>query len=292
MEKVRSHLTVVCLGLLVMFLVLSYQPIPCQADIANTSNLDMGGTMSNSSGLSMPVADVGILLVYTEEGIDASVVGQFSVISNVNQTAHLAFVYPQYWANYGGSNINIEQQILINGIPINYTIVSWENVTSYNFQTDPENFGGGWIEGAEFVLFSYPMVADETNLIKVTTKACPIRNGHYSYFSYIVGSAKTFDYVTHQTVEMHVVEEKQFLEFSFYPENFMTTSTNDTGTTATWDLIIDSECNVSMVHFSGKITEYVRVYPFPDDVAGIIGIGGSAMIIISVLVVVFVRRRH
>ncbi|MBY8996914.1 MAG: hypothetical protein KGD60_04230 [Candidatus Thorarchaeota archaeon] len=248
--------------------------------------------MSNSSGLSMLRADVGIRLVHTEEGMNASVVGQFSVISNVNQTAHLAFVYPEYWANYGQSYINIEQQIFVNGISVNYTIISWENLTTYNFQTDPTEFGGTWIEGAEFVLFSYPMVADETSLIKVITEAYPMENGHYSYFSYIVGSAKTFGDITHQTVEMHIVEEKQFLEFSFYPENFMTVSTNDTGTTATWDMIIDSSCNVSVVHFRGKVSEYVRVLPVPYNVAQIVGIGGSVVIIALILVVVFVRRRH
>lgn len=257
------------------------------------TQLNMGGTVSNSSGLSMSRADIKIRILNTvDDGIHINVSGQFSIISSENQTASLAFVYPSYWGSYGAGTINIGLNISVDNNPINYTLVSWMNLNSSGFQTNSSTFGGTWIESADFVLFSYPVIAEETHLIEVNIRAYPLSYGNYASFTYIIGTARTFLDETHQTVEMHIVEEREFLEMSFNPDEFLTTSTNTTGTTAIWDLIIDSESNITFVQFYAKTNEYVPFRPFPYTIAEVVGIGGSVAIIVSIVVVIILRKRH
>ena len=263
-----------------------HKPLPCDADIADIAGLTVSGTMSNSS-LLMPRADARIRIVHsTDNGIKVDMTCEFEVIPSETVNASLAFVYPSYWALYSGNYISIDFDITINDALLEHSIVNHTYLVSQGYILNSTELGGGWIESVEFVMFNYEMQVGNSYDIRVTTSANPMTSRHYASFSYIIGSAKTFQGQTHQTVEIHVVEEKKFYSFAFHPEEFLTESTNSSGTTAVWDLVIDQETNISQVGFSATINQYRPARPWPYDFLVIVIVAGSLSVIsVSVIVV-------
>jgi hypothetical protein len=271
--------------------LLTFQIGVCDADIADSASFLVGGTVSNSS-LSMPMADAKIRILHTQDdGIKIDVACNFKVNPSVPVNASLAFVYPQYWHLYSGDSVNVGFNLAVNNTPVEYTTVGYSNLTDQGYVLNSTEMGGGWIESAEFVMFHYEMQVDETYDISLTTTAFPMTSNNYASFSYIIGSAKTFQGQTHQTVEMHVVEEKEFHSFTFHPDDFLTESTNSSGTTAVWDLVINQDTNISQVGFSATIKQYRPIRPWPYGLPEIVVLVGI-LSVISVGVIVIRRSRH
>ncbi|MHA2353340.1 MAG: hypothetical protein ACXABX_09500, partial [Candidatus Thorarchaeota archaeon] len=278
------------IGILLSITLLTSQIGVCDADIADTASFRVGGTMSNSS-LEMLRADAKIRILHTQnDGIKIDVSCNFEVIPSEPVNASLAFVYPEYWHLYSGNSVNIGFDITVNDTPVEHTTVGYSYLIDSGYVLNSTDMGGTWIESAEFVMFNYEMQVGETYNIRLTTTAFPMTSNHYASFSYFIGSAKTFQGQTHQTVEMHVVEEKSFVEFSFHPDQFLTESSNSSGTTAVWDLVIDQNTNISQVGFSATINRYTPVLPLPIGITEIIIIGGSILMVIAITIVV--RRKN
>ncbi|MFW9891936.1 MAG: hypothetical protein ACFFFO_07020 [Candidatus Thorarchaeota archaeon] len=236
----------------------------------------------------MPKAQAHIRM---SSGVAVDVSCVFEVISNETLNASLAFVYPEYWHGYGGGYIEINFTIHINSTLVNHKILTWENLTSQGFITEPGNFGGTWIESADFVQFVYEMQANATYLIRVQTQAFPLSSINYGHFSYIIGSARTFTGVTHQTVEIFVENEIGFESFSFYQAQHLVESSNASGSVANWDFVIDDTLNFSTVGTSFTFNEYRGLKPpFPDPYQ-ILTVVLSAVVLIS-LVLILVWRRY
>jgi hypothetical protein len=273
-----------------MFLIVSHQPTLCQADIADWVNLDISGTMANNSSISMPNADAKIRMRETAQGIAVNVSCRFEITSSETMNTSLAFVYPKYWRGYGGAEVTINFTIHVNSSRVNHTVITWEELTSQGFRTDPEKFGGTWIESADFVLFNLEMQADATYLISVETWAYPLETNHYGSFDYIVGSATTFAGETHQTVEILVEEEIQFQDTSFFPDEYLVESTNESGSIANWDFIIDDMTNISSVGVQFTVSEYNPLpYPRPTQIV-ILSIG--VVVVFAFTIALMYRRLH
>jgi len=291
MGRFNKKIMVLCIGVILSITLCLSQCQICAADIADTASFIMGGAMSNSS-LSLPRANAKIRILHSEDGdIDISVTCNFEVMSSGTVNASLAFVYPQYWDLGSGLN-NVWFNVAINDTILDHMVANYSYLVGHGYTLNSTELGGTWIESAEFALFNYQMQAAETYVIRVTTPACPMQSNNYASFSYIIASAKTFQGQTHQTVEMHVIEEKSFVDFSFYPEEYLTESSNSTGTTATWDLVIDQDTSINMVTFSATIGEYRPYRPWPIIVTEVVIAGsGLAVIILTVLVVLRYKRR-
>ncbi|MFW9807131.1 MAG: hypothetical protein ACFFFK_10425 [Candidatus Thorarchaeota archaeon] len=290
MEIIRPRVSIVLIGILFILLLSSHQTIPADADVANIIDLHTGETFSNSSSLTMPQADVRIRILSTlNDGIHVNVSGKYHIVSDVTQNVSLAFVYPKYWtATASGPNISLS--VYVNGSSMSYAIVPWENLNASGFEANSTYFGGTWIENTDFVLFTCSMIADDLNIVTVEYRAFPLDYGYAFYFHYIVGTARTFEAETHETIEMHVVEDKPFLNKTFEPEDFLTVSTNSTGTTAEWDFQIDSNFEINTIHFYGRTNEYNPWRPTPDLSSALIAIGVGVTII--VVVMIFLSRKH
>jgi hypothetical protein len=286
-SRFRQRAYVLYIGILLLITSFVAQIKTSDADIADTASLVIGGTMSNGS-LSMPRADARIRILYPEDGgIRINVTCDFEVIPLETVNASLAFVYPMYWHLAEGFT-NIDFGIAINNSHLDYTLVNYSYLISQGYVLNSTEMGGTWIESTEFVVFGYEMQFDETYVIRVTTSAVPIVSHNYVSFDYIVASAKTFQGQTHQTVEMHVIEKKSFVDFSFYPDDFLTESTNGTGTTALWDLVINQSTNINQVGFYATIQKYVPYRPTPEIIALILW---SSVLVVSLSVVIMVRVR-
>ena len=62
---------------------------------------------------------------------------------------------------------------------------------------------------------------------------------------------------------MHIVEDRDLLNMTFYPNEFLTISINATGTTAFWDFIINSDFEYNFVMLYAKTNEYNPYIPPP-----------------------------
>jgi len=289
-NQYRSELAI-GLGLLLIVSIILVQPIPSNADIADMASLTVNGDMVYCSNLTMPEADANIRITNTEsEGINVKVYCQFQVISNVTDIAYLAFVYPQQWRLGITSSIEIGFDIRINKMSTDYTIVTSKEMIDLGLVTEPEDNETTWTKDLDFVLFSCNMTEFEPYSVVVITNTWGLSSEYYVEFSYVIASAKTFGSSTRQAVRMHLVEDKKLISYSFIPANYLTQSTNETGTTAIWDMTIDNEFNFSQVYFTGYVGKFERNFGFPfyllhhfELIIG--GIAGIIVVVIGVLVV-------
>lgn len=292
MAGFNQRIIALCIGILLSITILSSQMGECDADIADTASFLVGGTMSNSS-LTMPEADAKIRIRHTlDDGIGIDVSCSFKVTPSEPVNASLAFVYPQYWHLYSGTYSNVGFDIVINDTLLGYTTVNHSYLIDNGYVLNSTELGGTWIESAEFVMFHHEMQVGETYDVRLTTTAFPMISNNYASFSYIIGSAKTFQGQTHQTVEMHVVEEKEFVSFSFHPDDFLTETTNSSGTTAVWDLVINQDTTISQVGFSATIKQYRPIRPFPWDVTEVVIVGSSLLMVPAIVIVTLRMRRR
>lgn len=291
MGRFNKKIMVLCIGVILSITLCLSQCQMCAADIADTASFIMGGAMSNSS-LSLPRANAKIRIVHTEAGaIDISVACNFEVIASDRVNASLAFVYPQYW-HLGSSLSNVWFNIAINDTILDHMVANYSYLVSHGYTLNSTELSGTWIESAEFALFSYEMQAAKTYVVRVTTPAYPMQSNNYASFSYIIASAKTFQGQTHQTVEIHVIEETPFEEFSFQPVTYLTESTNGTGTTAFWDLVINQNTDINSIDFSATIKRYTPFRPFPIQLVEFIIVGSVMFAIVLGTIAILRMKGH
>ncbi|MFX1484176.1 MAG: hypothetical protein ACFFCP_13430 [Promethearchaeota archaeon] len=281
----RKVSTIFALSIILSFGIISISVQQSHADIADWASLDISGTMTNSSKISMPNAQAQIRM---SSGVTVDVSCLFEVTSNETLNASLAFVYPKCWQGFGGEDININFTINVNNTLLNYTILTWENLTSQGYIVNPDDFGGTWIEFADFVRFTFKMQANATYLVSVETRASPLMSYNYGHFSYIVGSATTFSGETHQTVEMFVDDDVGFESFTFSPNQHLIESTNESGKMAVWDFVIDDALNFSSVGIDFTFNEYRRWKP-PDPIPTVAAVLAASVLILLVSILVYKR---
>lgn len=278
----RKTLAIFTLSIILSFGIISISVQQSNADIADWASLDISGTVTNSSKISMPNAQVHIRM---SSGVTVDVSCLFEVTSNETLNASLAFVYPKCWQGYGGEDININFTINVNNTLLNYTILTWENLTSQGYIVNPDDFGGTWIEFADFIRFTFEIQANVTYLVDVETKASPLMSYNYGHFTYIVGSAMTFSGVTHQTVELFVDDDVGFESFTFSPNQHLIVSNNDSGSLATWDFIVDDTLNFSSVGIAFTFNEYHHSRPpDPSQIAAAVLAVAVLILLVSILV--------
>ncbi len=281
----RRFGSVILLVTLLSFSFVVYSTPNASADIANMYSLEVGGTMTNSSNLIMPEVDTHIRIVRARFSI--TVTSNFYIVSNQTVNASLAFVYPEAWSSFYPAN-QPNFTIRADNLKINYTVETYENLTANGFNFQNSDLGGDWCTRAEYVCFNLEMIENQTYLINIRTIAHPLVD-NYGGFSYIIGSARTFAGETHQTIEMLVIEEEPFVNFGFSPDYYLTESSNETGTIAFWDIIINESLNFSAVVFNFTIKEYHgNPPPIPFPWAIYAGLGIVVVILGSGLII---RRR-
>jgi len=285
----RKVVTISLLIILLSFAMISGNVQPATADIADTVYLRTGGTISNSSSISMPEADAHIKIVRNTSGsVTVNVSCDFQVVSTKTTNASLAFVYPEAWRVMSGQP-EVDFAIHVNHMMVNQTVMTYENLTSEGFVTDPEQFENTWLEHAEFVLFTFEMIADQSYNVNVRTNAYPLNTAYYGSFTYIVASASTFLGETHQTVEIFVVEEEPFLSYTFIPEDYLVETSNESGTIATWDFIIDESSNITQVQMSYVENEYHGIRP-PSQITYLLVLIIGTFTVIAIALGIWSRR--
>lgn len=270
-----------------------------KADLTSWVEIELGGTMTNSSQLSMPVADVIIRIQEGVNGVTANVSCLFEVVSDISINTSLAFVYPFLWHSfYSYDPLNqfavLNFSVHVNDLEVNHTIISWDNLTSYGFNADQNMYRYLWLTTSNFVLFSFEMEESEKYNISVQTSAFPVFNAHDGNFRYVVGSAETFSGETHQTVKIIVDHGVAYEELTFLPETYLVESMNASGRYAVWEFSIFESAPISYVGFDVKIANYTQSHSplprpsttTPNEIHSLVSNGLLLFIAVSIGVVI------
>jgi len=263
----RKFITLSILAILVSVTYLSITIPPCDANYANWGIMFESSAYHNGTHISMPYADVRINITRAATAIIVSLGSEFHVVTNTTQNTTLAFVYPTAWSDDallinppptwgdGTTNKSYFMHIYGNGTLIDYTVVH------YN-----DNVEGGFIEDfisdipilqdVDFAIFDRELIANTTLVLSTISGSIYSPSMDRFDYSYIVGSARTFEGHTMERVQMHVVEEVPFLRKSFSPNESLTVVDNGIETDAIWDLNI-TEFQLDSVSFGANIYTYV-----------------------------------
>jgi hypothetical protein len=211
----------------------------CVADIYMTKSTATGGAFASNSSVEMPRAEVWInLTAQRDHPHQISILGEFSIISNVTLNATLAFVYPKDWDFIVSQSSDFSYSIFLDEFQIPVRIMSWLDFASkfgYN-ETD-----GEWMASVDYAVCNTTLLEDQTTLLKVEiTFTVDVENGYFNAYSlqYVVGSARSFAGNTHQTINVRIEDDYLFSDIRFFPDHHLENSTQGNIIRATWDFHI------------------------------------------------------
>jgi hypothetical protein len=267
----RKFITLSILAILVSVTYLSITNPTCDANYANWGIMFEGSTYHNGTHISMPYADVRINITGTATAIIVSLDSEFHIVTNTTQNTTLAFVYPTAWSDDallsnppptwgdGTTNKSYFMHIYGNGTLIDYTVIHYNDTVEGGFI---EHFISDIpiLQDVDFAIFDRELIANTTLILSTVSGSIFSPSMDRFDYSYIVGSARTFESHTMERVQMHTVEEVPFLSKSFSPNEPLTVVDNGIETDAIWDLNI-TEFQLDQVSFGANIYAYVAWLP-------------------------------
>jgi hypothetical protein len=203
----------------------------------------------------MPYADVRINITRAEGRVYLFMDSEFHITTNTTQNATLAFVYPTYSDDISNTSTSVTStdtelmQIYLNSSLINYTIIHFDDFVDSDFVDDIYSYTS---ISVDFAIFDVEMIANTTMVFSTESHAINDDSMDRFDYSYVVGSARTFEGHTIERVSIYVTEEVPFASKSFYPNESLTINENDIVTEAIWD-INSSEFSQNYVSFSAMV---------------------------------------
>jgi hypothetical protein len=245
-----------------------------------------------TNNVTMPSAEVNISIIVSESWrYDINVSCSFMISSAVAQNLTTAFVYPTAWfwgITEEEDEIDLNMfEISVNKSTTDYAVLSYEQFV-YRFSLDAIEWG--FIHHCAFALFNFTAENNTNYCIDVETSFTIISTAFDFRLEYIVGTARSWDGNTHETVRMNIRNEAEILGYGFFPEiNLVSEGDNESGQ-AIWDFDI-SEFEYNRIYFTAhqkKHPDHHRVVPLPLFTF----LSALAAIVVLVGFVVFVRWGH
>ncbi|TFG26554.1 hypothetical protein EU528_14180 [Candidatus Thorarchaeota archaeon] len=260
----RSYITIAIIVFLTSVSFLSIAIPSCDANYVNWGMLEEGSSFHNGTHIRMPYADVRSNITRGASAVYISLDSEFHIMTNITQNATLAFVQPAIVredllydipptnGNEEFANESSFMRIYANGSIVNFTTSHYDNLTEAGFIEEFPFGYGNFMTNSEFALFNLELTANTTLVLSTVSGAIFHVNMERFDYSYIVGSARTFEGHTMERVHMRVVEEVPLLSKNFSPNESLTVISENTITDATWDLNV-TEFSQDMVHFSAMV---------------------------------------
>lgn len=264
--------------ILLSLLLIAVSTPSCQANYANWGILHEGSSFHNGTHIRMPYADVRINITYTLSKIDVILDSEFHIKTNTTQNATLAYVYPSHGSDTGFLNESLSMLIYANETMINYTIIHYDDLIESGFPDDFIQSYGFVLAGfVDFAVFDIELIANTTMVFSTQSEVAFDSNMDRFEYSYIVGSARTFEGDTSERVHMRVFEEQLFSSKSFYPNESLSVVENGTMNAFISDAIWD----FNIYEFSSEVVGFTALISGQGITwTSVIGSVGVAAIII------------
>lgn len=235
--------------------------------ITITSSAFESGGLFMGDRVYMPEAEVHIVLdPFGTKTFELT--STFNFISETNQTSLTAFAYPQEWDLESTKNPSCEFEIICQQEEIHFVKLSFDQVIAmYNDTSGDVNSTDitdwGWIKDHNFATFNLTFIENTPKLLEVSVVSSVDFEGASGYmtycgFSYCVGSAYSWEGMTHEIITMEVkgIENKterfgddvhEWVFNGFTPETGLSESWNQTWAKAVWDLTLSGD-NFEITH--------------------------------------------
>ena len=261
------------------------------------TSVNSGGPYCITNNVTMPSAEVNISILVSESWrYDINVSCSFMISSAVVQNLTTAFAYPTAWFNSypdeEEAEIDLNMfEISINQSATDYEVLSYEQFV-YRFSLNATEWT--YIYHCAFALFSFTVENYTNYCIDVKASFTIISTAFDFELEYVVGTARSWDGNTHETVRMDIQNEAEILGYDFFPDiNLASEGDNESGQ-AIWEFDISEfeYDHVFCIVNQKKHPDYHRPYnndvpPTPFDF-----LSALAAIVILVGLAVFVRWYH
>jgi hypothetical protein len=233
---------------------------PVDADIVPVDSASGGFILPSSQDIEMPFANVSIKAVITGSfTYDISVNSSFELSAQSTANCIIAFVYPEAWISPGGETAQIHQEVYLDDVKANYSIVAWDELSPALQVNLTENT---FLEQCSYAVFNTTFAENQTRFVDIYTTLHILSNASRFVFSYAVGSGKYWTGQTNETVTMEIDDRAGLLSLSFTPEPSILKNVSTTVRVAAWSISVD-QFEDFWVSFDARQFEY-RHAPAPQ----------------------------
>ncbi|MFX1578739.1 MAG: hypothetical protein ACFFBJ_03765 [Promethearchaeota archaeon] len=284
----RNWRPLVILSILLSLTLLSGSTPRCSANLMIVGVVDEGSSFHNGTNICMPLAYVQINITRMRDTINTSLDSEFHITTNTTQNATLAFVYPslKYVDNllYDDTNESRYMHIYGNNTLLPYAVRDHYDLIRIGFTEDSLEEYPFINAEVEFAVITVELEANTTLIVSTKSGFVFTSNLDQFGYTYIVGSARTFDGHTLESVHFRVVEDVRFLEKDFDPEDSLNVTENGSVTDAIWSFNI-TEFSSDTVRFNGVVRKSGRF-----QAIDYVMIGTIVIVILAVFRFIYKRR--
>ncbi|MGY5874925.1 MAG: hypothetical protein RTU30_04190 [Candidatus Thorarchaeota archaeon] len=259
---------------------------------ANPISIDQfttGTTIGLANNLSMPSADVRISIssviissssysrVYNHT---VTMNSEFHIISSTSQDAGIAFAYPDTWGMTYREVSNLNMQIRLNETSVPYIVLAGSNLVI------PESLDlSEELDYLRLAVINVSLSEETTYSVEVDASFQISQPDTTFRFRYFVGSARSWEGQTHETVELIVENSNLLGEVSFSPADSLQVSNAGISRIGMWTL-----------DFSSFPYDYVECgfeqYTYTDPAEYIIyALSVSALVVGGIMVLFLIIRK-
>ena len=292
----------ISLLILILFFVAMIGTNPIKRASANPmsmSSYNAGQATVILSNASMPEAEVNIS-ISTRKYSESSSTGptfthtiemqsSFSIWCDVSHNSTIAFVYPGSWSNQITSIVsNLDLYIQLDGVPISYLSVNGSSL-SFDLENPEEYEKWQFLESQDLAVFNASLQAGVESLLEVQASVNVTSTADIFEFEYCVGSARTWNGSTQETVRMSVENNDLFLSSQFKPTDSLTVSEEGSRFVGIWSLDIAS--------FSGDYVAFEctqKMWPYttttPPLSPQLVLLAAGSLVTIALAVIIIMKK--
>lgn len=219
--QMKSILVILLLAASIQFLS------PVAADVMVLEDISAGGCFGLNTTVSMPLAEVNVSIdAYGSVTFNST----FRLESPSEEGLRVAFLFPTYdWQPVTGDDDGLELEILVDGTEVGYDLVNGSSISISDLTL--------YVPTHElmFAIFNVSFFETQVRIIDSFVKFTPNWFGNAINIRYYVGSASTWASDSHETVDMEIRGYSQFIEHSFYPEDYFTSTYDGANARGIWD---------------------------------------------------------
>lgn len=186
----------------------------------------------------MPLADVQINITRMRRTINVTMDSEFHITTNTTQNVTLAFVYPSVpystYLLYDDTNESKYMNIYVNNTQRNYGRQDYSFLERIGFTFDFLEEYPFITRDVVFAFIRVELVANTTLILSTESGVVFESDMNQFEYSYIVGSARSFEGHTLEQVHFRVVEEVPFLSKEFAPNDSLSITEDGGVTDAAW----------------------------------------------------------
>jgi hypothetical protein len=219
--QTKSILVILLLAASIQFLS------PVAADVMVLEDISAGGCFGLNATVSMPLAEVNVSIdAYGSVAFNST----FRLESPSEEGFRVAFLFPTYdWQPVTRDEGGLELEILVDSKEVGYDLVNGSSINMTDLTL--------YIPTHElmFAIFNVSFLDGDVRVIETFVRFTPNWFGNAINIRYYVGSASTWAGDTHETVDMEIRGYSQFVDHSFYPEDYFTATYDGANARGIWD---------------------------------------------------------